>query len=132
MDPEWLAELFSSHGTPAIRRMFGGQGVHLDGRMVALVAGGVLYLKSDAESAALFEAEGLEPFSYMAKGERRVMTSYRRCPPAALEDPDEMGRWVGLARAAAMRAAEYPPARKSARKSARKPPAKMPAVTSAG
>ncbi len=116
MDPEWLAELFSSHGTPAIRRMFGGQGVHLDGRMVALVAGGVLYLKSDAESAVLFEAEGLEPFSYTAKGERRVLTSYRRCPPAALEDPDEMARWVGLARAAAMRAAERKPVRKAGKR----------------
>lgn len=120
MDPEWLAELFSSHGTPAIRRMFGGQGVYFDGRMVALVAGGVLYLKSDAESAAAFEAEGLEPFSYVAKGERRVLTSYRRCPPAALEDPDDMARWVGLAHAAALRAAERKPVRRPAKTSARK------------
>lgn len=120
MDPEWLTELFSSHGAPAIRRMFGGQGVYFDGRMVALVAGGVLYLKSDAESAAAFEAEGLEPFSYVAKGERRVLTSYRRCPPAALEDPDEMRRWVGLAHAAALRAAARKPVRRTARSTAGK------------
>lgn len=104
-DPDWLVEIFSPYGRATVRRMFGGQGVHLDGLMVALVAGDVLYLKSDAESAAAFDAEGLDAFAYTAKGERRVLTSYRRCPPAALDDSDEMRPWVELARAAALRAA---------------------------
>jgi DNA transformation protein len=105
LDAEWLAELFSPFGVPAVRRMFGGQGVYLDGLMVALVAGGVLYLKSDAETAAVFDAAGLDAFTYAAKGERRVVMSYRRAPPAALEDPDEMRPWVNLARDASLRAA---------------------------
>jgi DNA transformation protein len=104
LDTDWLVELFSPFGTPSVRRMFGGQGVYLDGVMVALVADGVLYLKSDAETAHAFDAAGLDPFTYVGKDERRTVMSYRRAPPAALDDPQEMGPWVDLARAAAGRA----------------------------
>jgi len=105
LDPEWLKELFSPVGAVGVRRFFGGQGVYLDGVIVALVADGVLYLKSDAETAAAFDQAGLAPFSYIAKGERRVITSYRRAPPEAHEDADALRPWILLARAAAGRAA---------------------------
>jgi DNA transformation protein len=105
LDPEWLKELFSPFGAVAVRRFFGGQGVYLDGVIVALVADGVLYLKSDAESAPAFDAAALAPFSYLAKGERRVITSYRRAPAEALDDADALRPWIVLARAAGERAA---------------------------
>ena len=104
LDPEWLKELFSPFGAVAVRRFFGGQGVYLDGIIVALVADGVLYLKSDAETAHAFDAADLAPFSYLAKGERRVITSYRRAPVEALDDADELRPWIVLARAAGGRA----------------------------
>lgn len=105
LDPEWLKELFGPFGAVGVRRFFGGQGVYLDGVIVALVADGVLYLKSDAEAASAFDEAELAPFSYIAKGERRVITSYRRAPTDALDDPDELRPWIVLARAAAGRAA---------------------------
>lgn len=105
LDSDWLLELFSPYGSPAVRRMFGGQGIYLDGVMVALVADGVLYLKSDAQTAADFDAAALVPFTYVGTDGRRTVMSYRRAPPAALDDPDEMRPWVELARAAARRAA---------------------------
>jgi DNA transformation protein len=105
LDAAWLTELLSPYGTPAVRRMFGGQGVYLDGLMVGLVAGGVLYLKTDGETAAAFDAAGLDAFAYTAKGERRVLTSYRRAPAETFDDPDEMRSWIVLARSAAVRAA---------------------------
>jgi DNA transformation protein len=107
LDADWLVELFSPFGTPSVRRMFGGQGVYLAGVMVALVADGVLYLKSDAETAGAFDAAGLVPFAYVGKDGRRTVMSYRRAPPAALDDPDEMRPWVDLARAAAGRSAGH-------------------------
>jgi DNA transformation protein len=105
MDPEWLHELFSPYGRVGIRRLFGGQSVYLDTLIVAFVVDDVLYLKSDADTAPLFDAAGLAAFSYVAKGERRVLTSYRRAPAEALEDPDALRPWVTIARAAAVRAA---------------------------
>ncbi len=105
MDPEWLRELFSPFGRVGIRRLFGGQSVYLDSLIVAFVADDVLYLKSDADTAAIFDAAGLAAFSYVAKGERRVLTSYRRAPAEALEDSDALRPWVTIARAAAVRAA---------------------------
>lgn len=84
--------------------MFGGLGVFDEGLMIALVAQGVVYLKVDAETAPLFEAAGLEPFSYVAKGQPKAL-GYRRIPEAAFDDPDILLEWTGLAREAARRAA---------------------------
>lgn len=105
MDPEWLHVLFSPFGRVGIRRLFGGQSVYVDSLIVAFVADDVLYLKSDADTAPVFDAAGLAAFSYVAKGERRVLTSYRRAPAESLEDPDALRPWVMLAREAAGRAA---------------------------
>ena len=83
--------------------MFGGFGVFDDGLMVAIAAGGVVYMKADAETAPVFEDAGLEPFSYTAKGHEKAL-GYRRLAEAAFDDPDELNRWFGLARGAARRA----------------------------
>ena len=47
--------------------MFGGQGIFVDGLMIALIARDVIYLKADAETIPAFEQEGLAPFSYATK-----------------------------------------------------------------
>lgn len=57
------------------RCMFGGNGVYHAGVMFALIADGQHYLKVDDESRGAFEASGLSPFVYEAKG-RRVALSY--------------------------------------------------------
>lgn len=104
LDEEWLIDLFSPFGEVRVRRFFGGQGVYLDGLMIGLVAGGVLYFKADAETTPEFDAAGLPPFSYERKTGRRTVMSYRRAPGDVLENPDAMAPWVGLALKAAHRA----------------------------
>lgn len=101
IDPERVAEIFAAFGPVRCRRMFGGAGVYAGETMFALEARGELYLKSDDDSHAHFEREGCEPFSYEAKGARRVMASYRRAPERLLEDPDEMAVWARRALAVA-------------------------------
>jgi DNA transformation protein len=83
--------------------MFGGHGVYLDGVMVALEAGGQVYLKADAVTAARFDACGLEPFTYEKNGKAYAM-SYRRLPDEAHEDAYVLREWVTAARDAARRA----------------------------
>ena len=107
----WLDECLAPLGTLRIRRMFGGAGVSLDGLSIGLIADGVLYLKVDAETAPIFAAEGLEPFTFDKDG-APVALSYRRAPDAAFDDPEIMRDWVQLARAAAARATHKPARRR--------------------
>ena len=101
---EFLTEQMSGFAPVSRRPMFGGAGFFRDGRMFALVAADVLYLKADAATAPLFDAEGLAPFSYATKSGQHTITSYRRAPASCLDDPDEMTRWCNIAWSSALRA----------------------------
>jgi DNA transformation protein len=103
MDAESVRELFREFGPVAVRRMFGGQGIFVDGLMIALIAAGVIYLKADAETIAAFESEGLGPFSYPTKGGEHTLGSYWRMPDRLYDDAEELARWAHAAHAAALR-----------------------------
>jgi DNA transformation protein and related proteins len=100
---ELLEDALSGLGPVSVRRMFGGAGVYADGVMFGLIAGDTLYLKADDQSRHAFEAEGLEPFTYQARGKRRIAMSYWRIPERLLDDPDEMVDWARVALAVAKR-----------------------------
>src|SRR5437764_7917307 len=117
MDADSIRELFAEFGPVDVRRMFGGAGVFVEGRMIALVSREVIYLKADAETIPGFEQEGLSPFSYASKNGEHKLTSYWRMPDRLYDEPDELARWARDAHAAALRAA----ARKEKPKKASKP-----------
>lgn len=100
---EFLKEQMAGLGPVALRRMFGGAGVFLDGLMFALVVDDVLYLKADEPGRAAFEAEGLAPFSYATKNGEHTLTSYWRAPERCLDDPDDMTLWCRRAYDAALK-----------------------------
>lgn len=85
--------------------MFGGWGFYREGLFFALVAEDTLYLKTDAENRAAFEARGCEPFVFQQKDGDTIVTSYLRAPEETLESPDAMAEWARLGYAAALRAA---------------------------
>jgi DNA transformation protein and related proteins len=88
-----LQDLLSDLGRVTSRRMFSGAGVYIDGVIFALVIDDALYLKTDEESRAAFEAEGLKPFSFVKQG-KRISTSYWRAPERLLDDAPEIQRWA--------------------------------------
>jgi DNA transformation protein len=100
----YCAELLSVLGAVRVRRMFGGHGIYVDDLFIAIVAGETLYLKVDAETAPRFEAAGCAPFTYTAKGNKRVSLSYRAVPAEAMDSPELMRPWAALAMDAALRA----------------------------
>ena len=100
---DYLAELLAPLGQITHRRMFGGAGIYCDGVIIAIVVDDQLYLKADQVNQPDFEAEGLEPFTYEAKG-RRAQMSYWRAPDDALESAAIMLPWARGALAAALRA----------------------------
>jgi DNA transformation protein len=113
-----LHEIFAPLGRIETRRMFGGHGVWHDGRMIALVAGDTLYLKSDAESAAHFDRLDLPPFTYERRGQP-TPTSYRQAPADLFEDREQAALWGRRAYEAALRSGHMPKA-KARRATARK------------
>ena len=116
MDAAAIRELFAEFGPVSVRRMFGGVGVFVDERMIALVSRDVIHLKADPETIPAFEQEGLSPFSYATRDGERKLTSYWRMPDRLYDDPEELARWAQAAHAAALRAAA-----RSKRKSKRRP-----------
>jgi DNA transformation protein len=101
---DFLKDQLAGLGAVNVRRMFGGAGVYCHGVMFALVADDTLYLKADEKTRADFEAEGLEAFTYQAKGGRNTVMSYWRAPERLYDEPEEMIAWAGKALAAAQRA----------------------------
>ena len=122
MDAAAIQELFAEFGSVSVRRMFGGAGIFVDGRMIGLVSRDAIYLKADAETIPAFEQEGLAPFSYATKNGEHKLTSYWRMPDRLYDDPEELARWAKAAHGAALRSASRrkPPSKRSAAPKKRK------------
>ena len=99
-----LKELLAPLGQVGVRRMFGGAGVYCDGLMFGLIARDTLYFKADDGNRPAYEAEGMAPFAYEARGRTVELGSFWRMPERLLDEPDEMVEWARAALAAARRA----------------------------
>lgn len=104
-----LVDELSRLGLVAVRRMFGGGGVFIDGLMMALIADDHLYFKVDDVLRPRFEAAGLEPFTYQKKTGRPVVMNFYRAPDSVFDDPDDLRDWASAALAAARRARKTSP-----------------------
>lgn len=104
MDIEFIEDIFAGVGPIGIRRMFGGQGIYSDGVIFALVLRDRLMLKGDEQTAAAYEAAGMERWVYEnSKSKKPVAMPYWTAPESALDDPDEMTVWARKAIEAARR-----------------------------
>jgi DNA transformation protein len=104
--PDDIVELFSVFGPITVRRMFGGAGIYADDTMFGLVADGVIYLKAGDGNVAMFEREGLPPFTYERRKDERAVMSYRRMPDRLYDDPEELAEWARAALTAARQSRE--------------------------
>ena len=101
-------ELLSVLGPVRVSRMFGGNGVYVDGLFLALIARDSLFLKTDETSRQAFEAAGCQPFAFeTAKGARAVL-GYWSAPDEALESSALMQPWARLALQSALAARAGP------------------------
>jgi len=128
---DYCLELLSGIGACSAKRMFGGWGMALDGLTIAVIAdlgeGEKLWLKVDAGSQALFEAEGCQRFLWSTnkKGEPVQMSmGYYSAPVDAMETPLAMTPWARLALESARKALRAKPKRKptAKRRSSTRPP----------
>ena len=79
-----------------VKGMFGGYGIFQDDCMFALIIEDQLYFKADASTRAEFEAKGLKPFTYEARG-KWVEVNYFEAPPEVFDEVDEMRVWANKA-----------------------------------
>jgi DNA transformation protein len=102
---EFLKDQLRGLGHVTTRRMFSGAGIYCDGVIFALLLRDTLYFKVDDGNRAAYEAEGLEPFTYQARGKTVRVGAYWRVPERLFDDPEEMQEWARAAVAAGKRAA---------------------------
>ncbi len=106
---EHVNEQLAPLGPVTVRRMFGGNGVFIDGLMFAIIASDMLFLKVDNTNRSDFEAEDRQPISYSKSSGQTVTMSYWQAPDRLLDDDDEMIGWCNKAIAVARRAAAPKP-----------------------
>ena len=123
-------ELLGALGPARARRMFGGHGLYVDERFIALIIGETLYLKTDDATRPRFEAAGSVPFDYATRDGQRVVMAYWAAPQDAMESPALMLPWARLAMASALRAAasKRPAAARSSAATPRKPASASPSA----
>ncbi|WP_431094959.1 TfoX/Sxy family protein [Polaromonas aquatica] len=139
----YCCELLSGVGPCTAKRMFGGFGISTSGLTLALVAdlggGDKLWLKADADTRSLFEAEGCERFTYEITRNGQSAShslSYYSAPEEAMESPALMQPWARMAldcalKARAAKASKKPkkPKKPQMPKAARTPGAQKTVVT---
>lgn len=79
------------------RRMFGGYGLYLDGRIFGIITSDAdLYFKVDETNRATYEKVGSSPFIYdgWKSGKKKVTMPYWLVPEEIMEDRDKIERWV--------------------------------------
>ena len=104
MDNAAIEEMFEPLGPVSIRRMFGGKGIYHNGLILAPEVAGEILLKADAATAPDFKSAGARQWSYESKKGKPVAMPYWSIPDEALDDPEEMAKWLRLAYEAAVRA----------------------------
>lgn len=88
----YVLDQLSGWGGVTARRMFGGAGLYRDGKMFALIADDVAYLKVDDSNRQDFLDAGCSAFRpYTDKPEEM---SYYEAPSDVLEQPQELVAWA--------------------------------------
>ena len=101
----WVQEGLGPLGRVSMRRMMGGATLYLDGTVFAILDEDQVWFKADAESDAIWDAEGCVRFAVTFKDGRVDTMNYRRAPDQVYDDADEMQHWTRLAAAAGRRSA---------------------------
>ena len=101
----WVEEALEPIGRVSMRKMMGAAVLYLDGIVFAVLDDSELWLKSDAESDALWDEAGCERFTFTGKDGRIEMMNYRRAPSEVHDDAEAQQRWASVAVEAGRRAA---------------------------
>jgi len=91
---DYVIDQLSMLGQVTARRMFGGAGLYCDGRMFAVVADDMAYLKVDDSNREDFAKAGSSPFNPYPEKAKGTSYSYYEIPPDVLENPAVLAEWA--------------------------------------
>ena len=100
---EYYTERLSLLGKVSIKRMFGGAGFYINGKMFALTDGDDVYLKGDDETRARFESRKMQQFAPF-EDKPNMRMNYYSLSSEDLEDDDALRELGTLAIEASTRA----------------------------
>lgn len=95
----YIIEQLQLLGAVTTKRMFGGAGIYMRGKMFGLIAADVLFLKADDANRADFERAGMEKFKPW--NDKPMTMPYYEVPADVLEDRTELAKWARKSVAAA-------------------------------
>lgn len=93
---EWAREALAPMGDVSMRKMMGVAVLYLDGTIFAVVEDEI-WFKADAESAAIWDAQGCDRFTFTEKDGTVQTMNYRRAPADVYDDAEAMQHWAALA-----------------------------------
>ncbi|MBK6765325.1 MAG: TfoX/Sxy family protein [bacterium] len=102
---DYYADRLRVLGKVSIKRMFGGAGFYLNGRMFALTDGDDVYLKADEETRGRFEARKMKQFAPF-EDKPAMKMGYYCLSSEDLEDDDALWELCKLAIEASNRTAQ--------------------------
>jgi DNA transformation protein len=109
VDADAIRDLFGALGAVDTRRMFGGHGIYLEGRILALEIGGEIYIKAGEGRGSLPRRRVAAVFVRPQRQDRD--DGLLTLPESAVDDPEEA---AGCARMS-LAADEPPPKRRRRR-----------------
>ena len=89
---DYVLDQLSKWGDVVVKRMFGGAGLYRDGKMFALIADDVTYLKVDETNRDKYISAGSTPLKPFPQ--KPTVMSYYEVPAEVLEDPEELIEWA--------------------------------------
>jgi DNA transformation protein and related proteins len=92
-DPHRFDDLFAAFGQVMLKRLFSGEGIYADGKIIGVIVRDVVYLKTDDESRAAYKSEGCKPF-YFTTGGKRIASTYYAVPERLYDDAEELSEWA--------------------------------------
>lgn len=89
---EFVLDQMQNLGPLTSRRMFGGAGIFIDGKMFALIADDTLYLKADDSNRERFTAADCRQFQPWP--DKPAVMPYYEVSTEVLEDCDLLSDWA--------------------------------------
>ena len=80
----WVQEALEPLGPVTMRKMMGAATLYLDGIIFAVLDESELWFKADAETDAIWDADGCERFTFTGKDGKVETMNYRRAPSRRL------------------------------------------------
>ena len=96
-----LDEVLGPLGTITTKRVFGLDGIKLDGVLLGFVIDERIYFRTDAASIDAYKKGGGRPYAFTKRGGESIVTSYWSLPEWLYDEPDELTNWAKHAFAAA-------------------------------